>query len=116
MGGAVTLNLFYEEPDPDRWLRLDRYPRRWIRRLVRGPEQPRGTMRAFLNLVEGLDRIGASYRINDYRHIARRSDELACVFGKPQVLARIPEATPILFGTSIYSHPNDHPALPRERS
>jgi glycosyltransferase involved in cell wall biosynthesis len=110
-----TLNLFYEEPDPDRWLPLDRYPRRWIRRLVRGPEQPRGMLRAFLNLVEGLDRIGTRYRINDFRHIAANRDELACVFGKPHVLARIPARTPILFGTSIYSHPSDHPGLPHER-
>lgn len=115
MAGKSTLNLFYEEPDPDRWLPFDRYPRRWVRRMVRGPEQPRGTMRAFLNLVDGLDRIGARYRINDFRHMAANSGELACVFGKPQVLARIPSRTPVLFGTSIYSHPSDHPGLPRER-
>lgn len=72
-------------------------------------------MRAFLNLVEGLDRIGARYRLNDFRHIAANRDELACVFGKPHVLARIPSRTPILFGTSIYSHPSDRPGLPRER-
>jgi glycosyltransferase involved in cell wall biosynthesis len=111
-----TLNLFYEEADPDRWLPFDHYPRRWIRRLVRGPEQPRGTMRAFLNLVEGLDRAGIPYRINDFRHIAANKGELACVFGKPQVLDRIPSSTPVLFGTSIYSHPSDHPGLLRERS
>ena len=44
------LNLFYEEPDPDRWLPFDRHPRRLIRRLVRGPDQPGGAMRVFLNL------------------------------------------------------------------
>lgn len=115
MAWQSTLNLFYEEPDPDRWLPFDRYPRRWARRLVRGPEQPRGTLRAFLNLVEGLDRIGARYRINDFRHVAANADELACVFGKPHVLARIPSRTPILFGTSIYSHPSDRPGLPHER-
>jgi hypothetical protein len=115
MVGQSILNLFYEEPDPDRWLPFDRHPRRWVRRLVRGPEQPRGTMRAFLNLVEGLDRIGSRYRINDFRHIAANRDELACVFGKPHVLARIPVRTPILFGSSIYSHPSDRPGLPRER-
>ena len=82
---------------------------------MRGREEPRGTMRAFLNLVGGLDRIGAPYRLNDFRHIAAHSDELACAFGKPQVLQRIPSRTPILFGTSIYSHPCDNPGLPRER-
>ena len=109
------LNLFYEEPDPDRWLPFDRHPRRLIRQLVRGPDQPGGAMRVFLNLRAGLDRLGAAYRVNDYRHIRRNPSELACVIGKPQVLAKIPIETPILFGTSIYSHPNDDPELPKRR-
>lgn len=110
-----SLNLFYEEPDPDRWFPFDRYPRKVIRTIVRGAPQPRGTMRAFLNLVDGLDRLGVAYRINDYRRLRRDHDQLACVFGKPHILAKIPQHTPILFGTSIYSHPNDNPGLPRER-
>ena len=68
-----------------------------MRRLVRGPEQPRGTLRAFLNLVEGLDRIGAGYRINDFRHIAANADELrlrvrqaACPRAHP-----VPHADPV---------------------
>ena len=77
------LNLFYEEPDPDRWLPFDRHPRRLIRQLVRGPDQPGGAMRVFLNLRAGLDRLGATYRVNDYRHIRGNPSELACVIGKP---------------------------------
>lgn len=109
-------NLFYEEPDPDRWLPFDRHPRRLIRRLLRGPARPGGMERAFLNLVAGLDKLGVEYRINDYRHIATHPDELACVFGKPHVLEKVPQQTPILFGTSIYSHPSDDPSLPQRRS
>jgi hypothetical protein len=109
------LNLFYEEPDPDRWLPFDRYPRRLIRRLVRGPLQPGGAMRVFLNLMAGLDRIGVPYRVNDYRHIRAHPDELACVIGKPHILDKIPLSTPILFGTSIYSHPYDNPDLLKQR-
>ena len=109
------MQLFYEEPDPDRWLPFDRYPRKVIRTLVRGASQPRGTMRAFLNLVDGLDRIGAPYRINDYRGLRADSGALACVFGKPHILEKIPLQNPVLFGTSIYSHPNDNPGLPTQR-
>ncbi len=115
MSPTGALNLFYEEPDPDRWFPFDRYPRRLVRTLVRGAAQPRGTLRAFLNLVGGLDRIGVAYRINDYRRLRTHRHELACVFGKPHVLAKIPLETPILFGTSIYSHPSDNPELPRQR-
>ena len=59
MPASRPLNLFYEEPDPDRWLPLDRYPRRLIRRIVRGPFQPGGTMRVYLNLRAGLDQAAA---------------------------------------------------------
>lgn len=109
------LNLFYQEPDPDRWFPFDRHPRRLIRRLVRGTGQPGGMERAFLNLVDGLDRLGAKYRVNDFRHIAANSAELACVFGKPHVVEKLPQPTPILLGTSIYSHPSDDPSLPQRR-
>ncbi len=115
MSHRHPLNIFYEEPDPDRWFPLDRYPRRLVRRLVRGPAQPGGAERVFLNLCAGLDRIGVPYRANDYRHIRRNPEELACVVGKPFVLDKIPRQTPILFGTSIYSHPLDDPDLPRRR-
>lgn len=115
MSASRPLNLFYEEPDPDRWIPFDRYPRRLVRRLVRGPFQPGGTMRVFLNLQAGLDKIGVPYRTNDFNHIRRHPDQLACVIGKPQVLDKIPQETPVLFGTSIFNHPIDDPDLPMRR-
>lgn len=115
MNQGRPLNLFYEEPDPDRWMPFDRYPRRLIRQIVRGADQPGGAMRVFLNLRAGLDRLGAAYRVNDYRHIRVNPGELACVIGKPHVLDKLPTATPVLFGTSIYSHPNDDPDLLKRR-
>ena len=58
------LNLFYEEPDPDRWISLDRYPRRMVRRLLRGKPRPGGQARVFLILCAGLDRsFAVSYRV-----------------------------------------------------
>jgi glycosyltransferase involved in cell wall biosynthesis len=104
---AGPLNLFYEEPNPDRWLPFDRYPRALLRRFVRGPQQPGGQMRVFLNLMVGLDRLGVPYRVNDYRHMSNNPGELACVVGKPHVLEALPKGSPVLFGTSIYNHPID---------
>jgi len=106
------INLFYEEPDPDRWAPFDRYPRRLIRRLVRGARQPCGAMRVFLNRKAGLDRIGVPYRVNNYRHLRNNPEDLACLVGKPHLLERIPQQTPLLFGTSIYNHPIDDELLP----
>ncbi len=105
------LNLFYAEPDGDRWLPFDRYPRRVIRRLVRGKQRPGGQTRVFLNLCAGLDRIGTMYRVNDYGHAKRHPRELACIIGKPLVLDKIQWKNPILFGAAVYSHPIDDPHL-----
>lgn len=107
----MTLNLFYEEPDEDRWLPFDRYPRRVIRRALRGRPRPGGQTRVFLNLCAGLDLIGAPYRVNDYRHARCHPDQLACIIGKPFVLDKVEWRNPILFGAAVFSHPMDDPQL-----
>ena len=107
----MVLNIFYEEPDDDRWVPYDRYPRRLIRRLVRGKRRPGGQTRVFLNLLAGLDEIGVAYRVNDYRHARRHPDEVACIVGKPFVLDKMEWKNPILFGASVFSHPIDDPGL-----
>lgn len=105
------LNIFYKEPDPDRWLPFDRFPRRVVRRLVRGPARPGGHARVFLNLCAGLDKIGVRYRVNDFRRARREPGELACIVGKPFLLDAIPWENPILFGAAVFSHPIDDPNL-----
>lgn len=105
------LNLFYQEPDPDRWLPLDRYPRRLVRRVLRGKSRPGGQALVFLNLVKGLQRLDVDYRINDFRHAARHPDELVCIIGKPHVLFEHEWKNPVLFGASVFSHPLDCPDL-----
>jgi len=107
----MILNLFYEEPDPDRWLPFDRYPRSLVRYLIRGKHRPGGQMRVFLNLRAGLDKLGVKYRINDYRHIKRHPKELACIIGKPHVLNQIIWKNPILFGAAVPAHPLSDPEL-----
>lgn len=108
---AERLNLFYAEPDPDRWLPLDRIPRRIVRRLLRGPARPGGQKRVFLNLCAGLDRVGVSYRVNDFRHARRNPGELVCIVGKPHLLDVRDWENPILFGSAVFSHPVDDPHL-----
>jgi glycosyltransferase involved in cell wall biosynthesis len=106
-----TLNLFYEEPDPDRWIKFDRYPRRWIRRLVRGKQNPGGVMMVALELMRGLDKLKVPYRFNDFKYIKKHPRELACIIGKPQLLFNRQWKNPVLFGAGIYSHPVDCPDL-----
>lgn len=105
------LNLFYEEPDPDRWLPYDRYPRQLMRRLVRGKPNPGGVMMVALNLMKGLDNLGVPYRFNDYSYIKKHPEETACIIGKPHLLFERTWNNPIVFGAGIFSHPSVEPNL-----
>ena len=107
----LPLHLFYEEPDSDRWLPFDRHPRRVIRRVVRGPGQPGGMMRYFLNLRDGLKRIGEPFTVNDYRSARKNPDALLGIIGKPHVLRKMRGPNPLLFGPAVFSHPIDEPLL-----
>ena len=100
----MQLDLYYAEPDPDRWIPGDRYPRRLIRRLVRGAKQPSGQERVFLNLCKGLDQLGCTFTVNDFRRLSA-PDSLACIIGKPFLLQKCAPEKPILYGASIQSHP-----------
>ncbi|AOS45741.1 hypothetical protein Verru16b_02828 [Lacunisphaera limnophila] len=105
------LSLFYEEPDPDRWLPGDRHPRRWLRRIIRGPRRPGGQERVFLNLCAGLDRLGVTYTVNRYRAARRNPGMPVGIIGKAHVLELQPWRNPILFGASVMSHPLADPGL-----
>jgi hypothetical protein len=105
------LNLFYEEPDSDRWFKYDRYLRKIIRWVVRGQQRPGGVMTIAINLMKGLDKIGIPYRFNDYSYIHKHTEEIACIIGKPQVLFEKEWKNPVIFGAGIYSHPIECPDL-----
>lgn len=68
-------------------------------------------MRVFLNLRAGLDRLGVSYRVNDFGHARRHADEVACIVGKPFLLDQHEWKNPILFGAAVPSHPLEDPRL-----
>ncbi|MGY8665105.1 glycosyltransferase family 1 protein [Bradyrhizobium sp. UFLA05-109] len=106
----MVLNLFFEEKD-DRWFRGDRHLRMLLRRVLLGKPWINGQQRVFLNLCAGLDRLGIRYRVNDYRHVRKHPEELACVIGRPFVLDRIKWKNPILLGVASYDHPIEAPDL-----
>ncbi|GGH15257.1 glycosyltransferase [Mucilaginibacter phyllosphaerae] len=108
---SKPLNIFYAEPDSDRWIKFDRYPRRLIRYLVRGRQRPGGVMMVALNLMLGLDKIGIPYRLNNYRYIKNHPEEIACIIGKPHLIDQKQWRNPIIFGAGVYSHPVDYPNL-----
>ncbi|MBD1394716.1 glycosyltransferase [Mucilaginibacter sp. ZB1P21] len=107
----MPLNIFYREPNPDRWLKFDRYPRQLIRRIIRGRPRPGGVMMVALELLKGLDILKIPYRFNDFKYICKHPNELACIIGKPQLLFDKKWKNPILFGAGVFSHPKDCPDL-----
>jgi hypothetical protein len=111
MAVIKPINLFYEEPDPDRWIKFDRYPRRLIRYIVRGKQRPGGVGTTAINLVKGLEKIGVPYRLNDYNYIRKHPEEIACIIGKPHVFFDKKWANRVIFGAGIYSHPIECPNL-----
>lgn len=111
LDAKTTIYLFYEEPDPDRWFKFDRYPRQIIRRIIRGKTKPGGVMMIALELMKGLDQLKIPYRFNDYRYVKKHPEQLIGVIGKPQLIFEKKFKNPILFGAGIYSHPIDCPDL-----
>lgn len=108
---SLTLNIFYEEPNPDRWIKYDRYPREFIRRIVRGKTRPGGVMMVALELMRGLDLLKIPYRFNDYQYAKKHPNELIGVIGKPHLIFEKRFKNPILFGAGVFSHPIDCPDL-----
>jgi hypothetical protein len=105
------LNIFYKEPDADRWIPYDRYPRRIIRHLVRGAKRPGGHEMVALNLIKGLEKLSVPYRYNDFKYIKDHPNELACIIGKDYLLDARKWQNPILLGASIFCHPLAYPSL-----
>jgi hypothetical protein len=112
MSTIKPLNLFYKEPEhDDRWFKYDRYPRKIIRRIIRGKERPGGVMMIAINLMKGLDKIGVTYRFNDFAYIKKHPEEIACIIGKHELLFDRKWKNPIILGAGIYSHPIECPNL-----
>lgn len=105
------MHLFYDEPDPDRWVPGDRYVRRVVRRIVRGKPRPGGQKLVFLNLCAGLDRLGVPYQVNNYKAALRSPETPVGIIGKPHLLAAHDWKNPILLGASIMSHPLADPGM-----
>lgn len=102
-----VINLFYEEPDDDRWFKYDRYLRKIIRRIVRGKEKIGGVKLIAVQLMKGLDNLGIPYRFNDYKYAKNNPKELIGVIGKPHIIFERKFNNPILFGAGVFSHPSD---------
>jgi hypothetical protein len=105
-----ALPLFYFEPDDDRWVRFDRYPRKLARWILRR-DRLTGHRQLIAQLRLGLQRAGIAFRFNSYRHADRHADEPIGVLGKTMLLDRWHPRNPAVFGPCMLDHPKDSPDL-----
>jgi hypothetical protein len=104
-----VLNLFFAEPEADRWFPFDRYPRRALRRVVRGPRNPGGMERYYLNLLDGLRRAGVPFRSNCGSYARSHPEEVVGIVGKGHLLRSAAWRNPVVFGPAVFSHPLEDP-------
>lgn len=113
--GKTVLNLFYQNPDPDRWLPGDRFPRRLIRKIFRKRRSLSGQELVFFNLKAGLEKLKIPFRVNDFSYAKKNPEEPVGIIGKSHVVDLVEWKNPILFGAAIMSHPSDDPDLLQRR-
>lgn len=100
------MQIVYQEPDPDRFIPFDRFPRRVVRRWLRGETPPGGVMRWYLNLVAGLQLAGVEFTTVSSKSLS--TGRPVHVIGKPCAFDRIPPDLPVLYGPGVSAHPLDH--------
>jgi hypothetical protein len=105
------LNIFYQEPDPDRWIKYDHFPRKIIRSVLRGKPRYGGQFFVYYNLVKGLAKAGIPYRVNNFKYVNKHNNEIACVIGKDQVLYERNWKNPVVFGPSFGINPVADPDI-----
>jgi hypothetical protein len=105
------LAIFFIEPTPDRWFKGDHRWRAKVRRVIRGPDPVGGIKLVYINLVKGLDRIGADY-VTNIAYDDIRPDDLVGVVGNTRTcLDGYRKPNPILAGVAVAAHPMEWPTL-----
>ena len=101
---------FRRAPEPDRWFPGDRYPRRWLRTLIRRPF-PGGVDRVFLNLRAGLDRLGIPYEVNLPFDQLEPQDRMGVLGVGKYCLKGYNRPNCLVAGIGLMTHPSEWPTL-----
>lgn len=104
--------LYYrQEPEKDRWVQGDRFIRPLLRRLIRGPRQPLGVDKVFINLCLGLDRLGIAYQVNMPFQDLKPGDQVGVLGAGLHCLDGYEQKNPIVAGIGLMSLPTQWPSL-----
>lgn len=103
--------IYFIERPADRWFPGDHKLRKPIRRLLRGPDPIGGIKRVFLNLCEGLNRLGENYVVNIPFSQIRGDDRVGILGLGRQCLAGYSQSNPLLAGIAVAAHPAEWPTM-----
>ena len=108
------LFLFFHEPEPDRWIWGDRYPRRVVRRLLRR-QRISGARVVFKNLCLGFQKTKTNFIANSLSVFAKEPYKPVGFIGKLQYLEQMRFGNPLVIGPAVLDHPlQDSEVLQRE--
>jgi Glycosyl transferases group 1 len=103
--------VIFRKPNPDRWFKGDHVWRSKVRRVIRGPDPIGGVQSVHLNLVRGLEKIGAPF-VSNIAYSEIRSDDRIGVIGLDRYcLDDYNHPNPILAGVAVAAHPMEWPTL-----
>lgn len=111
MSGRFLIYYKYDSMGGDRFFKGDRYIRRPLRRLIRGPDPVGGIDLVFLNLVAGLEKLGAHYIVNLPFDQIRPDDKVGVIGRDRASLEGYRADNPILAGVAVAQHPEEWPTL-----
>jgi glycosyltransferase involved in cell wall biosynthesis len=110
--------LFYKEVEKDKYVKYDRYLKRFVRplyELTHHRQKRTGFAVSFELLRRGLEQEGWDVRVNDYR-LARRYPEYPVgLVGYPILLDDWKLPNPAILGPSLYDHPMVAPRLMEDK-
>lgn len=103
--------IFFRETVSDRWFEGDHRWRAKVRRIVRGPDPIGGLKLVYLNLLKGLDKIGAPYAANIPYNEIQPGDRIGVIGAGLSCLDGYGKSNPILAGVAVAEHPAQWPSL-----
>jgi len=103
--------IIFRRPDPDRWFKGDHVWRGKLRRAIRGPDPVGGIQSVHLNLVRGLEKIGAPFVSNIPYSEIRPDDRVGVIGVDRECLDGYNQPNPILAGVAVAAHPMEWPTL-----
>lgn len=102
---SARYHVYFIEKPSDRWIPGDHKWRGPLRQMLRGPDPVGGVKRVYLNLVRGLERLGADVRTNRPFSEIGPGDRVGVVGRGVDCLSGYRQRNPVVTGVAVVEHP-----------